>query len=125
MNALNMARTAYSSTTAPIRTAQSTEYEAFAHVTRRIRAAMQRGQPAFNHLVAALNDNRRLWIVLAADVAEEENALPEMLRAQIFYLAEFTLQHTTKVLNKTAKPDVLVEINTAVMRGLRQKETVA
>lgn len=122
MNTLNMARTAYSSAAAPIRTHQSTEYEIFAQTTGRIRAAVGKGKSGFSDLVAALDDNRRLWTLLAADVADKENALPEKLRAQILYLAEFTLQHTSKVLSKGATPDVLVEINTSVMRGLRQQE---
>jgi flagellar protein FlaF len=45
-----------------------------------------------------------------------------MLRARIFYLAEFTRAHTRKVLRRTAGPDALVEINLAVMRGLRASE---
>ncbi len=57
---------------------------------------------------------------MAADVADNLNSLPAPLRAQIFYLAEFTEQHSTKVLNGKADSDVLVEINTAILRGLNQ-----
>lgn len=122
MNALDLARTAYSSNSAPIRSAQSTEYDAIARITHQISAAMSKGKPGFAHLVSALHDNRRLWILLAGSVADGDNALPQVLRAQVFYLAEFTMQHTGKVMDGSATADILVEINTAVMRGLRQRE---
>lgn len=125
MNALNLARTAYSSAKTPIRTHQSTEYDVFAQITGRMKSAMARGGAGFSDLVAALHDNRRLWILLATDVADADNSLPQPLRAQIFYLAEFTLQHSTKVLDGSASAEALVEINTTVMRGLRQQEVAA
>ena len=56
----------------------------------------------------------------AADVADRANGLPQDLRARIFYLAEFTDQHSSKVLSGKGKADVLVEINAAIMRGLRE-----
>ena len=56
---------------------------------------------------------------MATQVADAKNALPQGLRAQIFYLAEFTLQHSRKALSGGASVRPLIEINTAVMRGLR------
>ena len=120
-----MARTAYTSTSLPIRSQQSTEYEVFAQITRRLKDARTKGKAGFPALASALSDNRRLWTLLASDVADAENALPQGLRAQIFYLAEFTLQHSGKVLDGTADAEVLVDINTAIMRGLRQQQETA
>ena len=54
-----------------------------------------------------------------ACVAEEGNGLPAKLRAQLFYLYEFTTQHSRAVRDRKASVDVLIDINTAVMRGLR------
>ncbi len=116
-----MARTAYANSSAPIRTHQSTEYDAFARITRRMKEAVGKGKPGFPALAAAIHENRRLWTLLAGDVADKENMLPQQIRAQIFYLAEFTIQHSTKVLNGSAGADTLIEINTAIMRGLRQQ----
>ena len=59
-----------------------------------------------------------MWTALAADVADKKNALPNTLRAQIFYLAEFTEQHTRQVQRKEADVSALIEINTAILRGL-------
>ncbi len=68
----------------------------------------------------ALHENRRLWSVLATDVADADNALPNTLRARIFYLAEFTEQHSSQILGNKATVEPLLEINMAVLRGLRQ-----
>lgn len=125
MNAFNQARMAYANTAAPIKTDRGTEYETFAQITRRIQHASDRGKAGFSDLAAALFDNNRLWVLLATDVADAGNALPQPLRAQIFYLAEFTLQHTPKILKGDEAADVLIDINKNIMRGLRQSEVAA
>ena len=103
----------------PIQSTRGIEYEAFVRVTARLRAAEARGQAGRIDLAIALHENRRLWTTLAADVAGSHNGLPEGLRAQLFYLAEFTDLHSRKVLEGNETAEILVEINTAVMRGLR------
>ena len=60
-----------------------------------------------------------LWTLLGTSVASEDNELPKELRAQLLSLAEFSISHTGKVLNGSASADVLVEINTSMMKGLR------
>ncbi len=124
MNALNMAKTAYATAQSPIRTPRSTEYEAFARITHRLKEASKKGRAGFASLAEAIHNNRRLWTLLAGDVADSENGLPRELRAQIFYLAEFTNHHSTLVLNGEGDVDVLVEINTSIMRGLRSQAAV-
>ncbi len=121
MNALNLARKAYATAETPIRTPRSIEYEAFARITRRLNAATGRGKQNFSELAEAIHANRRLWTMLATDVADTGNGLPQDLRARIFYLAEFTNHHSHLVLNGEADPAPLVEINTAMMRGLRNQ----
>jgi flagellar protein FlaF len=117
-----MARAAYASPAAPTRTTRGIEYDAFARVTHRLKSTLTSKDTVFSDLARALHDNRCLWSILASDVSGAENALPEALRAQIFYLAEFTNQHSRKVLANEASADVLVDINTAIMRGLRHEE---
>lgn len=118
MFAHTLAQSAYSAATTRLSAPQTAEYEAFARITRALRAAGTNSER-----VAALHDNRRLWNVLAADVVDAGNGLPESLRARILYLCEFTRIHTGRVLREKAAVDVLVDINTAVMRGLRQQRT--
>ncbi|SES72987.1 flagellar biosynthesis regulator FlaF [Oceanicella actignis] len=113
------AHTAYGNAQTGLRTPRQDEYRVFAQVTSRISDAAERGKEAFPDLARALYDNNRLWAALAADVLLDSNPLPVDLRARIFNLAEFTRQHTLRVLAGDADPAVLVDINTAVMRGLR------
>ncbi|MBN2906219.1 MAG: flagellar biosynthesis regulator FlaF [Rhodobacteraceae bacterium] len=121
-----MAQAAYSAPNQiSMRTPRATEYALFARVTARLKEAQSAGRQGFPALASALHDNRALWTTLAADVAEPGNALPDALRARLFYLAEFTTHHSRQVLAGRADPGPLIEINTAVMRGLEKAEPVA
>lgn len=122
MNAHTLAQAAYARSDTPTRTARGTEYEIMAKVTHRLRAAAAKGKPGFAALSDAIHKNRQLWTLLAADVADNGNALPRDLRARIFYLAEFTQAHSEKVLARGASVAPLIEINAAIMRGLRSGE---
>ncbi|MDZ4093356.1 MAG: flagellar biosynthesis regulator FlaF [Paracoccaceae bacterium] len=114
-----MARTAYTKLATPARSLRGIEYDLFARVTHQLKSAITTGKENFGALATALHENRQLWSVLAVDVADSENALPAPLRAQLFYLYEFTTAHSRKVLAGEASAEVLIDINTAVMRGLR------
>ena len=114
-----MAQNAYGRPETPVRSQRSIEYDLFARVTKRLSAAWAARSSDFTGLVRALHDNTAMWQVLAADVAEPDNGLPKQLRARLFYLYEFTAQHSPKVLDEQCSVEVLVDINTAVMRGLR------
>ena len=122
MNALMQAKTAYGASATPIRTFRGTEYALFTRVTRKLHAAARQGRAGFSALTEALHENRTMWTTLAADVADEGNQLPPDLRAQLFYLSEFTAAHTRKVLRGEANVRPLLEINMSVMRGLAGKE---
>lgn len=119
MNALSQARQAYSASLSPSRTPRGTEYEAVARITHRLRSASQMGADGFVALAEALHDNNRMWRLFATDVADPENALPGELRARLFYLAEFTRHHTSKVLARQESVDPLLEVNAAILAGLR------
>jgi flagellar protein FlaF len=108
-----------------MRTPRATEYAAFARITARLKAAEAAGRKNFPALAAALAENRRLWTMLAADVAGADNGLPQSLRARIFYLYEFTTHHSRQVLNGKADVAPLIEVNTAIMRGLDNAEPVS
>ena len=109
----------YASRQTAARTPRSVEYELIAQVTQRLRAAWALREQDFPALVTALTDNERLWSTLAADVSLSTNGLPAALRARLFYLYEFTVHHSRAVMERGASVEVLAEINTAVLRGLR------
>lgn len=116
MNATDMARRAYAPTAAPTRSDRSIEYQVIARITFRLKSAIETDDRL--KLIEALHENRKLWRTLALDVAHEDNMLPADLRARIFYLAEFSDHHTSEVLNNKVSPVPLLEINTAILRGL-------
>ncbi|NCQ24531.1 MAG: flagellar biosynthesis regulator FlhF [Rhodobacteraceae bacterium CG17_big_fil_post_rev_8_21_14_2_50_63_15] len=125
MNAIQRAQDAYRQQTQAIRTERGIEYDAFARITHRLKVAGSFGPGGFREMVAALHANRRLWTVLATDVADKNNSLPPDVRARIIYLAEFTRLQSSKVLRGEATVNVLVEINSAIMRGLGGQRNIA
>lgn len=118
MNAFAQAQRAYAPTEAPTKTARSAEYDVIGRISSRIKRAIQKDD--FPALVAALHENNQLWMALAIDVANPNNLLPDELRARIVYLAEFTRQHSQKVMRKNESAIPLLEINSAILKGLKQ-----
>jgi flagellar protein FlaF len=116
---------AYARRETAARSLRSIEYDLIAQVTQRLRAAWADRSSDYPGLVRALTDNQQLWSTLASDVALPGNALPAALRARLFYLYEFTAVHSRAVLENAASIDVLTDINTAVLRGLRGESGAA
>ena len=119
------ARTGYAAAAAPIRTERGTEYAVFAQITHRLKCLDETDRGAFPKLAAAVCDNQRLWGTLAEDLMGEGNALPIGLRAQLVSLAGFVGRHSHKVLASRASVAPLIEINTAIMKGLRGEAEAA
>ena len=124
MISTSLAQSAYAASTAPVRSDRGTEYAAFQHVTARLNKAMRKDAP-MTERASALHDNRKLWTILASDLADGGNALPQGLRAQLFYLAEFSLLQSRKALENADALQALVDINTSVMRGLSGQEATS
>lgn len=113
-----LTQNAYGDATRAMGTPRNVEYQVFSQVTGQLNRASAAGR-SFGELAMALHENLRLWTVIATDVTSAENGLPVPLRAQLADLSKFTRSHTQKVLRQEADAAVLIEINTAVMRGLR------
>lgn len=115
MNAMHQAQQAYAAA-APVRTPRQAEHQIVAAVTARLAAALAAGDAA--RLAAAVHDNNRLWSALAADLASAGNALPADLRARLLGLAGFALRQGHRLLRGEGGGEALVDLNTAVLRGL-------
>lgn len=122
MNIIERAQQAYAPRTPALRTERATEHQLFSDTTNRLRRAAKDLPKSFPQVAEAIQSNRAVWTHLAAQVADDENALPRDLRARIFYLAEFTSFHSRKVLKGEADIAPLIEINVAMMRGLSVRE---
>ncbi|MEM6886507.1 MAG: flagellar biosynthesis regulator FlaF [Pseudomonadota bacterium] len=123
MNAFSQAQRAYSPAASPTRTARSAEYEVIARISHRMKKAIKTGD--FSTLAEALYENNKLWTALGIDCLDDNNMLPEDLRARIVYLSDFTRQHTLKVLAHRDSATPLLEINAMILRGLKQESGLA
>jgi len=121
VNIIDQARHAYAPQTSPLRTGRSTEHQLFSEITTRLKQTSARLPSGFAAFAEAVHANRAVWTHLAIQVADKDNDLSPDLRARIFYLAEFTAFHSQKILRGKAGIAPLIEINTAIMRGLNQQ----
>jgi len=101
-----------------VKSAKDNEADVILSITRDMKRSAQMKDRDFNAFVSAVHTNRRLWILLASDVANPKNVLPNKLKANIIYLSEFVQVHSGKVLQKDGDVEALVEINLSVLRGL-------
>lgn len=105
-----------------VRTARDAEYDIFSRVTRMLRQATEHGHGP--DMIAAVDKNNQLWTILASDLADPGNALPDEVRAGLLSLAGFSLRHGHQALAGKASLAPLIDINMAMMRGLRQEAPV-
>jgi len=122
VNIIEQAKQAYAPKTSALRTGRSAEHQLFSEVTNRLRKTANGLPTSFPAFAEAIHANRAVWTHLAVQVADDDNALSQDLRARIFYLSEFTSFHSRKVLKGEADIGPLVDINTAMMRGLTPRE---
>lgn len=112
-----LAQSAYAQSKKSVGSPRAIEYQVFARVTRNLKLAAE--QNSFPRLAEALHANVELWTIIGADVAHDGNTLPRDLRVNLFKLCEFTRRHSAKVLRGEEKVDALIDVNVAVMKGLR------
>jgi flagellar biosynthesis activator protein FlaF len=117
MHPRSQARSGYDATS--VRTERGTEYALFAQITSRLKAIDEADLSSFPALASAVADNQRLWATLAEDLMSDANRLPVPLRVQLISLAEFVRKHSLAVLGGRARIGTLIDINTAIMKGLR------
>ena len=126
MSAHALTQNAYGDATRALGSPRNVEYQVFSQITGRLNRASAEGRP-FAELAQALHENLELWTIIVTDVTSAGNGLPLALRGQLADLSKFTRSHTQKLLRQEADGAILIEINTAVMRGLRgqlpQQET--
>ena len=65
-----------------------------------------------------LSENLKLWDILTVDLVHPDNDLDDALVAQIISLGRFVRFHTHGLYSGSGSVDVLVDINTAILKGL-------
>ncbi|MFD1881695.1 flagellar biosynthesis regulator FlaF [Paracoccus pacificus] len=100
-----------------VRTDRDNEYEAFARATRQLQRAQAENDP--QQQVRAVHTNSHLWTILANDLSNPGNMLPDQVKAGLLSLALFSVRHGLKVMNQGAEISSLIDVNLTIMRGLR------
>lgn len=103
--------------TRPLRSTRDVEYDIFSRVTRMLRQSAPDGRST--EAILAIHKNNELWTILATDLADSGNALPDDVKAGLLSLAGFALRHGHAVLSGEATTEALIDINLSVMKGLR------
>ena len=103
-----------------LRTSREAEYDIFSRVTRMLRQAARKADN--NETIQAVHKNTELWSLLAYDLVEPGNALPDQVKAGMISLAGFVVRHGHAVLAGNATTEPLIDINLNIMRGLRGEE---
>ena len=120
-----MSLNAYQKVSERAESPSSTEYRLFAQVTRSLMDAKNAGDEAFSALAEAIDWNRRVWAAMALDCAQEDNGLPDALRAGIISLSLFISRHSSIAVRNSEEVDVLVDLNKTIMQGLADQQRLA
>ncbi len=125
MISTGLAGNAYKSTSNATATPQGVEYQTLVRLNGDLGVTEKKKRQDYPAYIRALSNNLKFWTIVGADAASETSPLPAQLRAQLFYLYEFTQHHTMKIIqgDKTLTVDPLVDINKNIMTGLRGSQT--
>lgn len=97
------------------RTPRDLEYDAFSRVTR----GLLKARDEQGSMIRAASEAVELWTVIAADLADDGNALPETLRASLLSLAIFAIRQGHRIMAGNGGADALIDVNMSIMKGLR------
>ena len=69
----------------------------------------------------ALRYNQRIWTIFQAEIAKDDNPLPQAIKQDIFRLSRFVDKRIFEVMGSPApeKLDILIKINENIAAGLR------
>lgn len=114
----NGAASAYGTVIRNTENPRDIELRVFEKVTAALEAA---GAPDahFSRRIQAAHDNRTLWQTLACDLASDDNALPDDLRARLLSLAIWVTGEADRVMHHGASMQDMIDINHSIMQGLR------
>jgi len=100
------------------------ELQLFASITGKLRTLKNNDNQALTaEMAQAVLENAKLWNLLFCDLVSKNNELPMEIKNNLISLAEFTQNHTHKILRAEATADILVEINDSIILGLKSALT--
>lgn len=113
-----MSLAAYQTAQKRAETPRETEYRLFAQVTRALVEIEQLPKTEIARRMDILDWNRRVWSFMAGECADDDNQLPDQLRASIISLGLFVSRYSSEIMQKNAEIAPLIEINRLIMQGL-------
>lgn len=120
-----MSLNAYQILQKKVETPRETEYRLFTQVTRALIEASELPKTEIVKRMDALDWNRRVWSFFALDCADDNNALPENLRAAIISLSIFVGKYSSEIMQRGAEFEPLIDINKTIMQGLAAQMDLA
>jgi flagellar protein FlaF len=112
------ARTAYGVSSDAIGSDKDIEVQVFQRAIAKLSTLRGPGFSLTGEAAEILSENLRLWDMLAVDLLNKDNPLDDKLRAELLSLGRFVRTHTHGILAGNGSVDVLVDINTAILKGL-------
>jgi flagellar biosynthesis activator protein FlaF len=113
-----MSLTAYQQASARVEDPKEVEYRLFGMVIHALMDVEAMDRCNLGALASVLDWNKRIWVALAEDCANEGNGHNEALRAGIISLAMFVEKYSVQVIRDGADVGALIDINRTVMQGL-------
>ncbi|MEK7661147.1 MAG: flagellar biosynthesis regulator FlaF [Pseudomonadota bacterium] len=113
-----MGLSAYQTVQKRVETPRETEYRLFSCVTRALMDVAALPKTEIGKRMDALDWNRRVWTFMAGDCADDNNGLPDQLRASIISLSLFVGKYTSTVMQSGEDIESLIDINRSIMQGL-------
>lgn len=101
------------------------EYALFLQITDALERVVDPDTRSLESWADAIYRNQQLWIIIATDLLQPGNALPDEMKRSLLYLSEFVRQTSLKVLAGAENIPDLIEVNKTVMAGLARPAAFA
>jgi len=116
----NLAYKAYGDITKRTSSDRQLEQALFLQITEALESAAEAGPKEFLGWVDAIHRNLQLWTVLATDLLNPNNPLPDDLKGRLISIFQFVRRHSHTLLGGQGDIADLIEINRNIM-GLPAK----
>jgi flagellar protein FlaF len=94
------------------------EYALFLQITEALESVKNPETRSLSDWADALSRNQQLWTIIATDLLQPGNSLPDDLKRSLLFLSEYVRQTSLKVLEGEESIPDLIEVNKTVMAGL-------
>jgi len=94
------------------------EYALFQQITDALESIIDPRTRSPSAWADAISRNQQLWTIIATDLLQPGNTLPDDLKRSLLFLSEFVRQSSMRILAGEESISDLIEVNRTVMAGL-------